>query len=69
MQEENLYWSPVTLGVPPDRGNWLQSNDRAACGYRYIIGWYDRERRQWAITAKPESDAWLDPIGWIASPK
>jgi len=37
--------------------------------YRYSIGWYSKEQRIFVLVAKPETDAKLEAISWIALPK
>jgi len=38
-------------------------------GYRYAIGWYSKEQRDFVLVAKPETDAKLEAISWIALPR
>jgi len=66
--EHEQHWHPIALGVPPEH-QLVAIKMMEPRGYRYAIGWYDKEKREWVLTAKPETDCPLEALGWIALPK
>jgi len=66
--DEPYYWNPISIDMPPaDQLVALKMMEPK--GYRYAIGWYSKEQRDFVLVAKPETDAKLEAISWIALPR
>jgi hypothetical protein len=65
---ERIYWSPISISMPPDN-QLVAIKMMGPRGYRYAIGCYSKEQRDLVLVAKPETEAKLEAISWIALPR
>jgi hypothetical protein len=66
---EEWQWTPVSRRMPYDRQLVLRKMVDEHQDVHFGIGWYEHEKQEWVITARPNVDASLQVIAWVAVPK